>query len=160
MGCNMAFRAEVFGTAGLFGEDLGRVGRVPYGCEETELCIRAAQQRPWAKILFEPRSLVRHHVSRDRLTWRYLWRRSYAEGISKAAVTERTTRQASLSTETAYATRVLPRGVLRELGSFPRTRARGLGGAFAIVSALATTGFGYIVGRIAIRRGRRSQAQN
>jgi len=42
----------------------------------------------------------------------------------------------------------------------PRPRARGVGGAFAIVSALATTGFGYIVGRIAIRRGRRSQAQN
>ena len=40
IGCNMAFRATVFDTAGLFGEDLGRVGRVPYGCEETELCIR------------------------------------------------------------------------------------------------------------------------
>ena len=30
MGCNMAFRTSVFDTAGLFGEDLGRVGRVPY----------------------------------------------------------------------------------------------------------------------------------
>lgn len=153
MGCNMAFRTEVFEAAGLFGEDLGRVGKVPYGCEETELCIRAAQSNPKAKILFEPKSLVAHHVSHDRLSWRYLWRRSYAEGISKAAVAERTTRDAALSTEMTYTTRILPRGVLRELSSIPRTRVRGLCGAFAIVSALAATSFGYAVGRLAIRRG-------
>lgn len=157
MGCNMAFRSEVFDTAGLFGEDLGRVGRVPYGCEETELCIRALGRHPGARILFEPRSMVRHRVSPDRLAWNYLWRRSYAEGISKAAVTERTSHQASLSTELAYTTRVLPRGVLRELGSLPRTRTRGLGGAFAIVSAFAATAAGYVVGRVAIRGGREAR---
>lgn len=160
MGCNMAFRTQVFETAGLFGEDLGRVGRVPYGCEETELCIRATQRRPEVKVLFEPRSMVRHRVSQDRLTWGYLWRRSYAEGISKAAVTERTTRQASLSTEMAYTTRILPRGVLRELCSIPRRPLRGLGGVFAIISALMMTGLGYIIGRIAIRRGRRTHTHN
>ena len=157
MGCNMAFRTSVFDTAGLFGEDLGRVGRVPYGCEETELCIRATRHHPDAGILFEPRSRVRHHVSPDRLTWSYLWRRSYAEGISKSAVSERTSRQASLSTEMSYATRILPRGFLRELLSAPRTRGRGLGGAFAIASAFAMTGIGYVVGHFAIRRNRRKQ---
>ena len=160
MGCNMAFRATVFDTAGLFGEDLGRVGRVPYGCEETELCIRATRHHPAAGILFEPRSRVRHHVSPDRLRWNYLWRRAYAEGISKAAVTERTSHQASLSTEMSYATRILPRGFLRELLSAPRTRGRGLGGALAIVSALVMTGIGYVVGHIAIRRRRRKQEGN
>ena len=160
MGCNMAFRTSVFDTAGLFGEDLGRVGRVPYGCEETELCIRATRHHPDATILFEPQSRVRHHVSSDRLTWSYLWRRSYAEGISKAAVSERTTRKASLSTEMSYATRVLPRGFLRELFSAPRTRGRGLGGAFAIASAFAMTGIGYVVGHFAIRRRRRTQEGN
>ena len=160
MGCNMAFRTSVVDTAGLFGEDLGRVGRVPYGCEETELCIRATRHHPDAGILFEPRSRVRHHVSPDRLTWSYLWRRSYAEGISKAAVSERTSRKASLSTEMSYATRVLPRGFLRELLSAPRTRGRGLGGAFAIASALAMTGIGYVVGHFAVRRRRRKQEGN
>ncbi|AFN45513.1 glycosyltransferase [Arachnia propionica] len=159
MGCNMAFRATVFDTAGLFGEDLGRVGRVPYGCEETELCIRVTRHHPTAGILFEPRSRVRHHVSPDRLRWNYLWRRTYAEGISKAAVTERTSHQASLSTEMSYATRILPRGFLRELLSAPRTRGRGLGGAFAIASALAMTGIGYVVGHIAIRWRRSKQSR-
>lgn len=160
MGCNMAFRTTVFDTAGLFGEDLGRVGRVPYGCEETELCIRATRHHPDAGILFEPRSRVHHHVSPDRLKWNYLWRRAYAEGISKAAVTERTSHQASLSTEMSYATRILPRGFLRELLSAPRTRGRGLGGAFAIASALAMTGVGYVVGHFAIRWRRRKQEGN
>ncbi|MDO5287796.1 MAG: glycosyltransferase [Actinomycetia bacterium] len=154
MGCSMAFRTRVFDVTGGFGEDLGRVGKVPYGCEETELCIRATQAEPSSRILFEPRSLVRHRVSPDRLTWSYLWRRCYAEGISKAAVTERTTRSASLSTELSYTTKVLPAAVLRELRTTPSSPRRGLAGAFAVVSGLAVTTLGYIVGRVAIRRGR------
>jgi GT2 family glycosyltransferase len=151
MGCSMAMRSEVFANAGLFGEDLGRVGTVPYGCEETELCIRASAA-PGSKILFEPASLVRHRVTPQRTTWSYLWHRCYAEGISKAAVVARTSRRAGLSTETTYTTHVLPRGVARVLSSVPRRGLKGLAGASAIVSGLVVTLVGYVVGRIAIRR--------
>ena len=151
MGCSMAFRAGVFATAGLFGEDMGRVGTIPYGCEETELCIRAAAA-PGSRILFEPASKVRHRVTPQRTTWSYLWHRCYAEGISKAAVVARTTRRAGLSTETTYTTHVLPRGVLRELSSVPRRGIKGAAGAAAIVTGLLVTMVGYVVGRLAIRR--------
>jgi GT2 family glycosyltransferase len=151
MGCSMAMRSEVFATAGLFGEDMGRVGTVPYGCEETELCIRASAA-PGSRILFEPASLVRHRVTTQRTTWSYLWHRCYAEGISKASVVARTTRRVGLSTETPYTTHVLPRGVARELSSVPRRGVRGLEGASAIVTGLVVTLVGYVVGRIAIRR--------
>jgi len=151
MGCSMAFRAEVFQAVGLFGEDLGRVGTVPYGCEETELCIRASAASG-GLIVFEPSSVVRHRVTPQRTTWSYLWRRCYAEGVSKAAVVARTTRQAGLSTETTYTTHVLPRGVARELGALPRRGVRALGGAAAIVTGLMVTLVGYVVGRLAIRR--------
>lgn len=151
MGCSMAMRAEVFETAGLFGEDLGRVGTVPYGCEETELCIRASA-RQGSKILFAPDSMVLHRVTPQRTTWSYLWRRCYAEGISKAAVASRTTQRAALSTETTYTTHVLPRGVMRELGSIPKRGLKGAAGAAAIVSGLVATAAGYGVGRLAIRR--------
>lgn len=150
MGCSMAMRDSVFQTAGLFGEDMGRVGTVPYGCEETELCIRASL--PQTRIVFEPASLVLHRVTPQRTTWSYLWRRCYAEGISKAAVAERTARRVALSAETAYALKVLPRGVARELGTIPRRGFRGAQGAAAIVSGLVVTTVGYVVGRIAIRR--------
>ena len=149
MGCSMAMRAVVFETAGLFGEDLGRVGTIPYGCEETELCIRAAS--PGTRIVFEPASLVLHRVTPQRTTWSYLWRRCYAEGISKAAVAQRTAQREALETETSYTVKVLPRGLARELGSVPTAGMRGLYGAFAILTGLAATMAGYAVGRIAIR---------
>ncbi len=150
MGCSMAMRAAVFSNAGLFGEDLGRVGTVPYGCEETELCIRAAAA-PGSRILFEPRSMVRHRVTPQRTTWSYLWHRCYAEGVSKAAVAVRTTRRAALSAETTYATHVLPRGVARELRALPWRGRHAAAGAGAIVTGLFVTIVGYLVGRLAIR---------
>lgn len=153
MGCSMAMRASVFAAAGLFGEDLGRVGTVPYGCEETELCIRATAVSG-GRVLFEPASMVRHRVTPQRTTWSYLWRRCYAEGISKAAVVARTTRRSGLSTETTYTTRVLPRGVGRELRALPRRGSRSAAGAAAIVSGLVVTMVGYVVGRVAVGRAR------
>jgi GT2 family glycosyltransferase len=150
MGCNMSFRRDVFDLVGGFSEDLGRVGKVPLGCEETELCIRASNARPGSRIVFEPAARVRHHVSPDRLTWRYLLRRCYAEGLSKAAVSAMVGQDQALSTERRYATRVLPLGVLRELGRALRSRRPGAAGsAFAVVAALGSTVLGYGRGRAA-----------
>src|SRR5688572_30210695 len=41
IGCNMSFRREVFSSVGGFRNGIGRIGTLPVGCEETELCIRA-----------------------------------------------------------------------------------------------------------------------
>ena len=152
MGCSMSFRRAVFAELGGFSEDLGRVGTVPLGCEETELCIRASALFPGVSVVLEPRARVRHHVTADRLTWSYLRRRCYAEGVSKAAVAAMVGRDAALSTERGYATRVLPAGVLRELGTVVRGRPRqGLAGAAAIAVALGSTAVGYLRGRIGVR---------
>jgi glucosyl-dolichyl phosphate glucuronosyltransferase len=160
MGCNMSFRREVFSVVGGFSEELGRVGRIPLGCEETELCIRARAARPGAQIVFEPRALVRHHVSTDRLTWRYLRHRCYAEGISKAAVAVMVGQDRALETERSYVTRVLPRGVLREVtaAASPRggDRLRRLEGALAIVLGLGATVLGYGRGRLSAARALRA----
>ena len=150
MGCNMSFRRVVFEQVGGFSEDLGRVGKVPLGCEETELCIRATNATPGSRIIFEPRALVRHHVSEDRLTWAYLRRRCFAEGLSKAAVSAMVGQDQALSTERGYATRVLPRGVLRELFRAASGRRPGAAAsAGAIVVALTATVLGYVRGRAA-----------
>ena len=153
MGCNMSFRRDVFAEVGGFSEDLGRVGTVPLGCEETELCIRATALFPQSSILMEPLARVRHRVSPDRLTWSYLRRRCYAEGVSKAAIAAMVGREGALSTERGYAGRVLPAGALRELRSAVvggRGR-RGLAGAAAIVGGLLVTAGGYLRGRVQVR---------
>jgi len=46
IGCNMAFRKEVFDRIGGFRSEVGRIGTYPAGCEETELCIRARHNFP------------------------------------------------------------------------------------------------------------------
>jgi GT2 family glycosyltransferase len=140
MGCNMAFRASVFSQVGGFAEGIGRVGTLPLGCEETELCIRLRQANRNARVLFEPSALVHHQVSPDRLTWSYLRRRSYAEGVSKAAIAKLVGADDALSTERAYTSRIIPLALLRELAS------GGVRGAFALVFSVLSAAFGYLRG--------------
>ncbi|WP_018334300.1 glycosyltransferase family 2 protein [Actinomycetospora chiangmaiensis] len=156
MGCSMAFRRDVLVATGGFGEDMGRVGTVPLGCEETELCLRLRRLFPGARIVLDPDAVVDHHVSPDRTGWRYLVRRCHAEGISKAVVTRRSGTRAGLASEQAYTRHVLPAAVARELRETGnavcrRDRAsavRGLVGAAAIPVALAAAGTGFVRGRL------------
>lgn len=146
MGCNMSFRREVFERVGGFAEDIGRIGKNPLGCEETELCIRARQayQRAGEKIriVFEPAAVVDHRVSPDRVEWAYLRRRSWAEGLSKAAVSKLVGSDDALSTERSYVAKVLPTAVLREL------KEGRVSSAAAVVTALACTTAGYVRGKL------------
>jgi len=154
MGCNMSFRRSVFAEIGGFSEHLGRVGKLPLGCEETELCIRAAAVFSRSSIVLEPRARVRHHVSPDRLTWSYLSRRCYSEGVSKAAVAALVGWAGALSTERGYATRVLPAGLGRQLreAAEPGQWRRALGGAVAILLGFGATAAGYLRGSVGARQ--------
>ena len=150
IGANMSFRREVFAAVGGFRTGMGRLGTIPLGCEETELCIRLRQRHAGALLCYDPRARVRHRVTRERTRRRYFWSRCWAEGRSKALVTRLTGADAGLATERDYTRRVLPRGVARELattlrGDDPAGAAR----AAAIVAGLAVTVAGYLAGLLA-----------
>lgn len=149
LGCNMAFRRGVFTAVGGFREGVGRVGRHPLGCEETELCIRLRQARPDARILLVPAAVVDHHVPPERHRFAYFRRRCFAEGISKATVTGEVGATDGLSSERAYVTRTLPRGVVR---SGPRR-------AGAILAGLAFTTGGYARGLVQRNKAVRGAGQ-
>lgn len=151
MGCSMLFRRDAVLSVGGFSTDTGRVGRVPLGGEETDLCIRLRSADRRARILFEPRSLVRHHVSDDRATWTYLRRRSFYEGVSKAVLARRLTADEALATERDYVRRVLPLAVARGLLAGRPAEASG------IVLAFVATVAGYTWGRLAGSRSVRAQ---
>jgi glycosyltransferase involved in cell wall biosynthesis len=151
MGCNMSFRRDVFAQVGGFSDDIGRIGSTPLGCEETELCIRLRQRTPEARIVFEPAAVVTHRVGEARTGWRYLVRRCWAEGLSKAAISRTVGREDALSAERAYLTRVLPAAVARQLAAAARGRLGALAGALAVVAAVLFTATGYLWG---LRRGR------
>ena len=149
IGCNMSFRREVFDEIGGFCDGIGRVGKRPVGCEETEYCIRLRQRFPRARLVFDPDLHVFHRVTPDRREFRYFRLRCWSEGLSKAVVSRRVGAEDGLASERAYTTKVLPLGVLRGIGDGLRGHISGFARAGAIVLGLLWTTAGYARGRIA-----------
>ncbi|BCJ74085.1 hypothetical protein CS0771_36290 [Catellatospora sp. IY07-71] len=157
IGCNMSFRRAVLADGDRFDPALGRVGRVPVGCEETELCIRIRQRHPDSVILYDPGALVHHRVTADRATWSYFRRRCFAEGRSKAVVARLVGSGAGLAAERAYTRQALPRGVRQGVRQARAGDRGGLLRAGAIVAGLLVTAWGYATGR-ALRASRAGTA--
>jgi len=157
IGCNMSFRREVFSTVGGFRSGIGRVGTLPVGCDETEVCIRVLQRWPESIMLYEPRARVRHRVPESRASWSYFRSRCYAEGISKALVTRFVGAQDGLASERDYTMRTLPRGVASGVADLAvRRDLAGLARSGAITLGLCMTVAGYLAGRNPFGRHRRS----
>jgi len=149
IGCSMAFRRASVVAVGGFNLDTGRVGTVPLGCEETELCIRIRQADPSARIVLEPRADVSHHVTPQRVTWAYARRRGWSEGLSKAALSRQVGAGDALSSESDYLRRVVPAALVRELG---QTGRGGAGRAGVLLTVVVATVLGYAAGTL--RRAR------
>jgi GT2 family glycosyltransferase len=152
IGANMSLRRDVLQAVGGFESGIGRVGKVPLGCEETDLCIRASQAHAGGSFVFAPSARARHRVTPDRTRLRYFVSRCYAEGRSKAIVARRSGAARALETERSYALRTLPRGLVRGVGdALLRRDPAGLARSGAIVLGLAVTGAGYLSGRASRR---------
>jgi hypothetical protein len=143
IGANMSVRSDVLTAIGGFDDRLGRL-------EETEFCVRASRRFPARSWIYSAPAKVSHHLSHARTSWRYFTRRCYQEGAAKARMVQFTGSDAGLSSERAYVTRTLPRGIARGL-------RKGLGGdpfgpirAGVIIYGAAATGLGYARGRVAL----------
>jgi glycosyltransferase involved in cell wall biosynthesis len=145
IGANMSFRRSVLLEAGGFRSDLGRVGTLPVGCEETELCLRSTRLRPDGVILYEPRARVVHTVPPARGTWSYFVRRCYGEGISKAVVARLAGRAQGLQTERRYVVRAIGRSLLRDIRDGLSGERAGFGRAARSVLGLFSAAAGYCV---------------
>jgi len=149
IGANMSLRREVFDAVGGFRSEIGRVGTRPVGCEETELCIRARKRWPQNVVLYQPQASVSHSIPDNRASWHYFCSRCYAEGLSKAVVTQYVGSKDSLASERTYTLRTLPQGVVRNLKqTLLYHDPAGLARAGAIVVGLVMTTMGYLVGSI------------
>jgi glucosyl-dolichyl phosphate glucuronosyltransferase len=162
-GCT-CYRREVFEVVGGFKPEIGRVGRRPMGCEETELCIRAKQHWNEKVFLYEPRARIRHRIPAQRTSWRYFRSRCYAEGLSKALVTCYVGAKDGLASERDYTLRTLPKGVIRGLmDGLLHLDLTGFLRAGAIIAGLMMTIVGYEVGihihRSAVARFPKQQAK-
>ncbi len=159
IGAGMSVRRDVLALAGGFSTDLGRVLKDPAGCEETELCIRAAERIPGGRFLYEPTAVVHHRVPAERVSWSYFRRRCYGEGRSKALVTALVGSGPGLAAERSYVARVLPRGFCQGLGDAIRGDLLGFVRATRIAAGLSFTTAGYASGRWAAARASRRAAE-
>ena len=149
LGCNMAFRRQTLVDVGGFDETLGRLGSLPFGLEETELCVRLTRANPSSRIVMAEGAAVRHHVPPGRQRPSYFLQRCFYEGIGKAQLRDLAS-SAALSSERSYALRVLPVAVIRDLAGIirldrPLTRLKRIG---AVVGGLAAAAAGYGWGRL------------
>ena len=150
IGANMAIRRRVFRTVGGFASGLGRIGKVPLGCEETELCIRYTEHFPDQEFVLAHKAIVHHRVPAWRLTWRYFWRRCWAEGISKAAVSALVGPVSGLAAERNYLTRSLPRAFMQSLRSLPRHPRSASTRAALMVAGTLCAAAGLLWGKVAL----------
>jgi glucosyl-dolichyl phosphate glucuronosyltransferase len=154
IGANMSFRREAFEIGGGFRNDVGRnADELPFGCEETEFCIRLGQRAPGSVLLVENRAAVSHRVTRARCRFSYFTSRCFAEGISKAQITTTVGGADGLSSERHYVTRTLPKGIAAGVADLLRGDLWGAGRAGAIVAGLTGATAGFIIGSIRRRTG-------
>lgn len=153
IGCNMSFRRSALQMAGLFSEDLGRVGRNAAGVEETELCLRARNMFPSAHFAHNPSARVDHHIEGYRATWRYFFRRCISEGRSKAQMAGSAGSRGSLGTERRHLFVTLPKAVTGYLADALRGRDRhGLARAANLVAGTALVVGSYLLARLSSRK--------
>ncbi len=149
IGANMAFRRTVLERVGGFTDGIGRVGRTPLGCEETELSIRA-RTATGGRIVQMPAATVEHRVSPDRTRWRYFRRRCWSEGLSKAVVSRSVGSNAALERERTYVKVTLPTGVWLGLADAFHGDPSGAARSGAIVIGLMITAAGYLRGLLGV----------
>lgn len=151
IGASMLMRRSALDAVGYFSTDLGRVGSVPLGGEETELCIRVQKRYGPGSVVLVPGAAVAHHVPAERLTLEYLHRRCYAEGLSKAVLSGLVGTSSGLRSESAFLAKTLPRAVVQQLAAAGRGDLSALTRIGVILSATVATGFGWIRGSLASR---------
>lgn len=152
LGCNMAFRRTVFERVGGFDLGIGRLGSLPLGGEETEICLRMRRHMPGATVVVLPDAPVWHAVPRARGRIGYFLRRCFYEGVSKAVLTRLTERPA-LATEHDYVLRALTRGAAARLARAARLddAAGAIAGVGAMMLGLGAACLGYGYGRVRSR---------
>ena len=160
IGASMALRRSVFVAVGGFTTGLGRIGKTLLGCEETELCIRYQREHGNERVVHQTTSVVHHRVGVERVTMRYLLRRCFSEGLSKAVVTDLVGARDALASERRQVALVLPKAVLTAMAHLVRRPRVGASELAFVVSGTVAAVAGYVRGRIAVMVGKGANPTN
>ena len=87
-GANFAVKSEMFKRYGLFDTNLGRTPRKLYSGEEAEFLRRL--QNAGEKILYDPLSIIHHHIPAHRMSKKYLRKWRFDQGELEGILMEDT----------------------------------------------------------------------
>lgn len=151
IGANMSLRTEPARIAGGFDTRVGRIGRCPRGCEETELAIRLVARNPGSVVRYVPAAAVDHHVPSERTRLSYFLLRCWHEGLSKADVAQLSGAGPALQREIRQTALVIPKALLRELGRTVAGDHSALLRMAASAGGLTAAVLGFVLGRCRAR---------
>ncbi len=144
---NMALSRDRFLSVGGFRVGFGKVNSRSRP-EDTDFCIRLAQQFPGDNWLYEPAAVIEHQVPPERASMAFFIRRCWAEGLGKAELRQSVGDDAT-TTEREYVRRVLPVGAIEGVRDTVSGRDRaGVARSSAIVTGLTVTAAGMVTGRL------------
>jgi glycosyltransferase involved in cell wall biosynthesis len=84
-GGNLAIRKSALSHIGGFDKKLGRVGKKLMSMEEILFLFLVLQEYGKQSLLYQPKAVVYHCIPQDKIVdRRYILRRSYGDGVSKA----------------------------------------------------------------------------
>lgn len=143
IGCNMSFRRRVFDEVGYFSSEFGRYGSRLITAEESDFCMRIHGMIVGAKICFDPLAVVYHKIPHARSSLKYLAKRSFYEGLSKALIFKRTDNLKQMKTEREYLKQLL----VRTHETFRKPEPRNICRSGIILFSTFLVASGYLVGK-------------
>ena len=143
IGANMSVRRdEMLGVGGFHADDH----------DDMDLSHRIADCHGPAAVLYEPRAEVRHHVSAERLTWTYFWRRCFFVNRSKVSAFADMGTAANIGAEARFVGDLLRTGGPALLAA-SSGRTQPLRQWLVAMIGTAVAGAGYLVGRARLAGG-------
>ncbi len=121
--------------------------------DDMDLSHRVAAEYGASAVVYEPKARVYHHVTAQRVTWDYFWRRCYYVNRGKVRAFHDMEHAGNISAELAFAREMAGRVAQRLRrglrGDFPAVAQAG-----AIVAGLGLAGLGHVRGRIDLALGK------
>lgn len=139
VGSNMSVRRSAFATVGGFiGSDF----------DDLNLCMRLIDAYGTQGVIYTPTAVAHHFVSRDRVSWRYFYRRCYFVNRQKVSVLERIGGAANLKAEREFVFRALRYDALGCLRRVARGDLSAVGQLAAMITGIVLAALGYSQGRV------------
>jgi GT2 family glycosyltransferase len=119
-----------------------------YEFDDLDLCMRIAGRYGEDRIYYEPRAKVHHYVPRQRVTWRYFWRRCYFVNREKVRAFRGMGNAANLAAEREFISRSARRRIRDAARGLRRRDTAALKSLGAMLLGVALAAAGHLRGRL------------